>query len=56
MLNVFDTWRRNRRAHQTRVQLAGLSDHLLADIGLTRGDIYSSEGKIAARIRGGEDR
>jgi uncharacterized protein YjiS (DUF1127 family) len=56
MLNVLDTWRRNRRVRQTRVQLAQLSDHLLADIGISRSDIYTNNGKLAGRINREWDR
>ena len=41
MTNIFDTWRQQRRIARTRRHLQGLSDHLLADIGLTRTDIAS---------------
>ena len=39
MINVFDTWRSKRLIRKTQQQLHGLSDHILADIGLRRGDI-----------------
>lgn len=41
MINLLDTWRQQRRIAKTQRQLSGLSDHILADIGLTRADIAS---------------
>ncbi|MBD8064772.1 DUF1127 domain-containing protein [Devosia sp. PTR5] len=39
MINVFDAWRERRAIRKTHQQLHGLSDQILADIGLTRADI-----------------
>ena len=39
MSNVLTTWLEKRSARRTRRELDRLSDHMLADIGLTRGDI-----------------
>ncbi len=39
MITFFDAWRRQRRIQNTQRQLHGLSDHILADIGICRGDI-----------------
>lgn len=39
MITFFDAWRLQRRINGTQRQLHGLSDHILADIGITRGDI-----------------
>lgn len=41
MINLFDTWRRQRRIATTRRHLHGLSDHILSDIGIARSDISS---------------
>ena len=41
MINVLDTWRARRLIRKTHQQLNGLSDQMLADIGLTRSDIAS---------------
>lgn len=49
MINLLDTWRQQRRIADTRRQLNDLSDHILADIGLTRGN-------IATASRNGVDR
>lgn len=39
MINVLDTWRARRRMHKTQLELYGLSDRTLNDIGLARSDI-----------------
>lgn len=39
MFNSVQSWRMRRRIGSTQRQLHALSDHILADIGLTRGDI-----------------
>lgn len=44
-----DRLRRWRRARATAAALAGLSDHELADIGLTRGQIDAVAASLAAR-------
>lgn len=41
MINLFDTWRQQRRLATTRRHLHGLSDHILDDIGIARRDIAS---------------
>jgi uncharacterized protein YjiS (DUF1127 family) len=39
MFNYVQSWRHRRRAGHTQRQLYALSDHILNDIGITRGDI-----------------
>lgn len=39
MIDIFESWRRQRRIGHTQRQLRGLSDHILDDIGLSRTDI-----------------
>ena len=39
MFNLVQSWRHRRRVGNTHRQLHALSDHILSDIGLTRGDI-----------------
>jgi uncharacterized protein YjiS (DUF1127 family) len=51
MITVLDTWRRKRRAQQTSNALSQLSDHLLTDIGLCRGEVLPGGG---VRIIGGD--
>ena len=41
MINVFDAWRTRRLVRKTQAQLNGLSDQILADIGISRDDIAS---------------
>ncbi|SMQ72903.1 protein of unknown function [Devosia lucknowensis] len=41
MIDILDTWRKQRRINKTRRQLNGLSDHMLSDIGISRSDIAS---------------
>lgn len=41
MINIFEGWRETRSIKNTQKQLHRLSDHMLADIGLTRSDIAS---------------
>jgi uncharacterized protein YjiS (DUF1127 family) len=53
MINLLDTWRQQRRIANTRRHLNGLSDHILADIGLTRSDIASVGQQGPARGRRG---
>ncbi len=53
MINVFDAWRAQRNIRKTHQQLFALSDHMLSDIGLTRGDIVSvgRDGHVRHRTR-----
>lgn len=53
MINLLDTWRQQRRIANTRRHLNGLSNHILADIGLTRADIASGDLQGLARGRRG---
>lgn len=39
MIDLMQSWRRQRSISKTRRALDGLSDHILADIGLERSDI-----------------
>lgn len=41
MIDLLETWREKRLIRKTHQQLYGLSDRILADIGLTRADIPS---------------
>jgi uncharacterized protein YjiS (DUF1127 family) len=41
VINLLETWRQQRRIAITHRHLNGLSDHILADIGLTRANIAS---------------
>ena len=56
MLDLFDTWRQRRRLRKTQLQLTELSDHLLADIGVTRADIIDPDSYRATRMRLGAGR
>jgi uncharacterized protein YjiS (DUF1127 family) len=56
MLDLFDTWRQRRRLRKTQLQLTELSDHLLADIGVTRADIIDLDSYRATRMRLGAGR
>lgn len=53
MINLLDTWRQKRRIANTRRHLSGLSNHILADIGLTRADIASGDLQGLMRNRRG---
>lgn len=39
MISIFDAWRAKRLIRKTHQELYGLSDQILADIGLTRSGI-----------------
>jgi Domain of unknown function (DUF1127). len=38
-MRIIDTWRERRRNIETYRQLSGMSDQMLADIGITRQDL-----------------
>lgn len=40
MINVLNTFRENRKIRRTHQELYGLSDQILADIGLSRSEIH----------------
>ena len=52
MNTILDSWRQRRRIIGTRRHLNGLSDHILADIGLSRADIASVDLQGMPRRRG----
>ena len=47
MKNLFETIRRWHRRNATIAELSSLDDHLLADIGITRGNLS----EVARRLR-----
>lgn len=53
MLEFLDSWRLRRRQRQTHLQLADLSDHLLADIGISRAQIIDLDAYRTSRRRSG---
>jgi uncharacterized protein YjiS (DUF1127 family) len=40
MINVFNSWRDKRNQRRTHRELSRLSNHLLADIGINRADLF----------------
>lgn len=53
MLEFLDAWRLRHRHRQTQLQLAELSDHLLADIGVSRAEIINLDVYRTSRRRSG---
>ncbi|MFD2648008.1 DUF1127 domain-containing protein [Devosia albogilva] len=56
MLEFLDAWRLKRRHRQTQLHLAELSDHLLADIGISRAEIIELDAYRTRRKRHGAGR
>lgn len=56
MLEFLNAWRLRRRQHQTQLHLAQLSDHLLADIGISRAEVIELDLYRTSRKRPGAGR
>ncbi len=56
MLEFLDAWRLRRRQRQTQLHLTALSDHLLADIGISRAEVIELDLYRTSRRRAGAGR